>query len=114
MILLSFDIEEFDLPFEYGRKLPFAEQLSISTEGTLAILDLLRETGIKATFFVTANYAINQPHIVTLIVNQGHELASHGYYHSSFNNGHLQESKLALEKLSGTEVKGFRMARMMP
>lgn len=114
MILLSFDVEEFDLPFEYGRKLPFAEQLSISTKGTLAILGLLRETGIKASFFVTANYAINQPHIISQIVNEGHELASHGFYHSSFSKDHLLESKLALEKLSGTRIKGFRMARMMP
>ncbi|WP_183558923.1 polysaccharide deacetylase family protein [Mucilaginibacter sp. SP1R1] len=114
MILLSFDVEEFDLPTEYGRELPFSEQLSISTEGTLAILDMLRETGVKASFFVTAHYAVNQPDVISQIVNDGHELASHGYYHSSFSDEHLLQSKLVLEKLSGTTVKGFRMARMMP
>jgi peptidoglycan/xylan/chitin deacetylase (PgdA/CDA1 family) len=114
MILLSFDVEEFDLPMEYGKSLPFSEQLSISTQGTVTILDLLKTVDIKATFFVTANYAINQPHIIKRIVAEGHELASHGYYHSSFTNSHLLESKIALEKLSGAAVNGFRMARMMP
>lgn len=114
MILLSFDVEEFDLPMEYGKSLPFSEQLSISTQGTITILDLLKAVNIKATFFVTANYAINQPHIINRIVAEGHELASHGYYHSSFTNSHLLESKTTLEKLSGATVNGFRMARMMP
>lgn len=114
MILLSFDVEEFDLPLEYGKQLSFSEQLSVSTKGTLIILDLLKKVNIKATFFVTAHYAVNQPQIISMIVNDGHELASHGYYHSKFTDAHLLESKLVLERISGSLVKGFRMARMMP
>ncbi|MFD2146790.1 hypothetical protein [Mucilaginibacter antarcticus] len=52
MILLGFDVEEFDMPLEYGKELAFEEQISISTSGTLKILDLLKEAGVKATFFV--------------------------------------------------------------
>ncbi|GAA3977058.1 polysaccharide deacetylase family protein [Mucilaginibacter dorajii] len=114
MILLGFDVEEFDLPFEYGKSLPFNEQLSISTTGTYSILAMLKSANIKATFFCTANYAINQPDVIARIVSEGHEIASHGYYHSEFKPEHLKQSKLALEQLSGTEVTGFRMARMMP
>ncbi len=114
MILLSFDVEEFDLPLEYGQSLAFSEQLSLSTKGTLIILGILKQANIKATFFVTANYAINQPEIIEKIISDGHELASHGYYHSNFSNEHFLESKIALEKLSGKPVTGFRMARMMP
>ena len=33
-ILLSFDIEEFDMPFEYQRKITFEEQIEISKKGT--------------------------------------------------------------------------------
>jgi len=43
MVLLSFDIEEFDMPFEYGKEIPFEDQLSISTEGTLKILAILKK-----------------------------------------------------------------------
>jgi peptidoglycan/xylan/chitin deacetylase (PgdA/CDA1 family) len=114
LILLSFDIEEFDMPFEYGKQIEFAEQLSLSTEGTNKILDILAKRNIKATFYCTANYALNQPDVIARIVNEGHEIASHGYYHSDFKPEHLKQSKDVLEQLSGQTVKGYRMARMMP
>ena len=43
MIYLSFDIEEFDMPKEYGFDIPFERQMSISREGLIAILDLLKK-----------------------------------------------------------------------
>jgi peptidoglycan/xylan/chitin deacetylase (PgdA/CDA1 family) len=114
MILLGFDVEEFDMPFEYGNQISFDEQLAISTTGTHIILDILRSEGIKATFFCTANYAMHKPDVIEAIVNNGHEIASHGFYHSNFKPEHLLQSKMKLEEISGTTVSGFRMARMMP
>lgn len=114
MILLSFDIEEFDMPFEYGKTISFKDQLAISTEGTEKILALLKQHEIKATFYCTANYALNKPDIIQKIVAGGHEIASHGFYHSDFKVEHLRQSKEALEQLTGNEVFGYRMARMMP
>ena len=80
MILLSFDIEEFDAPLEHGVELPFEEQMRTSLD----------------------------------IQKGGHEIASHGFYHSSFETADLRKSKEALEELTGQPVNGFRMARMMP
>ncbi len=114
MILLSFDTEEFDMPFEYGKTISFADQLAISTEGTGKILALLKQHEIKATFYCTANYALNKPEIIAAIIAGGHEIASHGYYHSDFKVEHLRQSKEALEQLTGKPVLGYRMARMMP
>jgi hypothetical protein len=114
MILLGFDLEEFDLPSEYGVTINFEEQLSVSTHGAHVVLDILRSAAIKATFYCTANYAVNRPEVISQIVNEGHEIASHGFYHSEFNPEHLLQSKLKLEELSGTPVNGFRMPRMMP
>ncbi len=114
MILLSFDIEEFDMPFEYGKTISFEEQISISVAGTTIILDLLEKHQIKATFFSTAIFAINAPQIIQRIKNEGHELASHTYYHSKFEVKDLLDSKLKLEELFGAEIYGFRMPRMMP
>ncbi len=114
MILLSFDIEEFDMPFEYGKTISFADQLSISTEGTEKILALLKQHDVKATFYCTANFALNKPEVIEKIVADGHEIASHGYYHSDFKVEHLRQSKEALEQLTGKKVLGYRMARMMP
>jgi peptidoglycan/xylan/chitin deacetylase (PgdA/CDA1 family) len=114
MVLLNFDIEEFDLPMEYGAYLPFSEQMRISIEGTQAILHLLERHQIKATFFCTATFAINAADLIKTMVERGHEVASHGYYHSSFSNDDLAASKTALEQITGKPVTGFRMARMMP
>ncbi len=113
MILLSFDIEEFDMPLESGKDIPFQEQMSISIEGTKKIIQLLRKHSIKATFYVTANFAENAPNIVKEIISEGHELASHGLYHSDFKPEHLLISKEILEKIGNTQVEGYRMARMM-
>ena len=114
MILLSFDIEEFDMPFEYGKEITFNEQLAVSTEGTNKILAILKQADIKATFYCTANYAQHKPDVIAEIISQGHEVASHGYYHSDFKPEHLLQSKLKLEELTGKPVIGYRMARMMP
>ena len=114
MILLSFDIEEFDMPFEYNREISFEDQIRVSTIGTETILDILKKHQIKATFFSTATFAIHIPELLKRIIDEGHELASHTYYHSSFDVVDLINSKKKLEELSNTEVVGFRMPRMQP
>ena len=114
MVLLSFDIEEFDMPFEYGKDISFEEQIAISRAGTITILDILDKYEVKATFFCTVTFAENIPDLIKRIIETGHELASHGYYHSDFKPEHLLQSKLKLEELSGKEITGYRMARMMP
>jgi hypothetical protein len=114
MILLSFDIEEFDMPFEYGRDIDFTDQIDISRRGTSIILDILREQSVKATFFCTATFALNDPDTIRRMIADGHEVASHGYYHSDFKPEHLLSSRKVLEEITGEEVAGFRMARMMP
>jgi peptidoglycan/xylan/chitin deacetylase (PgdA/CDA1 family) len=114
MVLLSFDIEEFDMAFEYHKTISFEDQISISTTGTHAILDLLKKHRLTATFFCTATFAQHAAEIINRILNEGHELASHGYYHSDFKPEHLLASRLELERLSGVQIEGYRMARMMP
>lgn len=114
MVLLSFDIEEFDVPLEHGIDLPFSEQMRISIEGTRKILSCLSRNGVKATFFCTANFALHAKELILDILKDGHEVASHGYYHSSFESADLRKSKETLEGITGQSVNGFRMARMMP
>jgi peptidoglycan/xylan/chitin deacetylase (PgdA/CDA1 family) len=113
-VLLSFDIEEFDMPLEYARDISFEDQIRISTEGCQIILDILSRNQIRATFFSTVTFALNSPEIIKRIISDGHELASHGVFHSAFQKSHLKESRIALEELTGRKVNGFRMARMMP
>lgn len=102
------------MPFEYGKQISFENQISISTQGTIIILDLLKKHNAKATFFSTVTFAKNAPEIIKRIVNEGHELASHTVNHSLFKDEDYLESLVQLEELSGLPIKGFRMPRMQP
>lgn len=114
MILLSFDIEEFDMPLEYGKEINFQDQIDISISGTNHILDILDKHRVKATFFSTVVFAQNATEVIKRIIRDGHELASHSFYHSAFELEHLLTSKKVLEEISGQEIAGFRMPRMKP
>ncbi len=112
-ILLSFDVEEFDTPLEFGKNLALKDQLEYSYHGLLAVLSLLEKEQVCATFFTTANFALHFPELIKKI-SETHEIASHGYYHSSFKNEDLEISRKVLKKITGKEIYGYRMARMMP
>lgn len=114
MLLLSFDIEEFDAPIEMGGCISFEEQIAVSAKGTRTVLKILKKYHAKATFFCTVNFALHAPDVIEEILSDGHEIASHGYYHSQFSIEDLATSKTALEKIIQQPVYGFRMARMMP
>ncbi len=116
MVLISFDIEEFDAPGEFGHPIPFEQEIAISARGTEAILDLLAKKGVAATFFSTVAFAQQAPSLLDRIVSEGHELASHGMKHSEFKMEDLLSSRSALEELTHQQcqVKGFRMPRMQP
>ncbi|MEI7488389.1 MAG: polysaccharide deacetylase family protein, partial [Chryseobacterium sp.] len=92
MVLLSFDIEEFDMPFEYKGEISFEKQISISQNGLERILDILKKYNAKATFFSTVIFAENSKHLIKRLLIEGHELASHTWFHSEFEEKHLKES----------------------
>lgn len=100
------------MPLEYGKQIPFEKQISVSAEGTKIILDILEQHEIAATFFSTVIFASHNTDLISRITAEGHELASHGYFHSSFQPAHLLRSRKELERISGTVVSGFRMPRM--
>lgn len=81
------------------------------------ILDLFAEQGVHATFFTLGWVAERYPHLVRRIVDEGHELASHGYEHvrvinqdSAAFQADVTRTKQLLEDLGGVEVKGYRAA----
>ncbi|QCX54058.1 polysaccharide deacetylase family protein [Elizabethkingia sp. JS20170427COW] len=112
MILLSFDIEEFDMPLEYQGKIDFQEQLSVSREGLIKILNILQKYNAKATFFSTVVFAENNQDLIKRLLAEGHELGSHTWYHSQFEIEDLKKSREKLSELFGVEIKGLRMPRL--
>ena len=110
--LLSFDVEEFDIPSEYGYNMTLPEQVSLSEQGVNIILDLLKEKKIKSTFFCTTNFATHAQYTIKRIIEDGHEIASHGCNHIKPNIGDELVSKKILEKLFDVNIYGYRQPRM--
>lgn len=84
-------------------------------ESTAVLLDMFRQYELKATFFVLGCVAEKHPEIVRTIALDGHEIASHGFWHQMVSSQGRQEfaadvrkSKQILEDLSGQEVKIYR------
>ncbi|MEO7530678.1 MAG: polysaccharide deacetylase family protein [Sediminibacterium sp.] len=110
-VLLSFDVEEFDMPLEYNFAISAEEQMRVGKNGLDTINPVLTDTNINATLFTTANFAMHYPADIKRLANR-HEIASHTFYHSDFRNEHLLSSKNKLEEISGNKVTGLRMPRM--
>lgn len=52
---------------------------------THLLLDILRQYGVRATFFTLGHVADRQPALMETICAAGHELGVHGYYHRFVN-----------------------------
>lgn len=114
MILLSFDIEEFDVPREHGVDYSLEEGMKVSVEGTNRILDVLSENDVRATFFCTGNFAQNAPDVMKRIMDEGHEIACHGVDHFEPKESDFVLSKEIVEEICGVNVVGYRQPRMFP
>lgn len=114
MILLSFDIEEFDMPLEYEGEISFEDQIKISRNGLISILNLLKKHSAKATFFSTVIFAKENKDLIEKLFSEGHELASHTWFHSKFEVEDLKKSREELNQLFNVEVSGLRMPRLAP
>jgi len=79
------------------------------------ILGLLDETNAKATFFTLGWIAERYPQVVRRIVDNGHELASHGYGHQRASDltpeqfrADITRAKHILEDLGSVAIRGYR------
>lgn len=111
-VLLSFDVEEFDLPREHGGEISLEEGVKVSADGLEKILNLLARCDVKATFFVTGNFAKMRPDLVKKIVSDGHEVGCHGVDHFEPRPTDIAQSKEMVEEVTGVKVYGYRQPRM--
>lgn len=83
---------------------------------TPMILDVLRERGVKAVFFLIGEKAIENPQIVRRIVDEGHLIGIHSLRHTpeftisskKLVKRDLVATKNILEELTGVKTKLFR------
>lgn len=68
--------------------------------GTLSsILDVLKDKGVKATFFVTGDFVKRFSELTIRMVEEGHVVANHSYSHRAINKLSKEELKEDLERL---------------
>lgn len=112
VILLTFDVEEFDLPLEYDLPISPEDQFSKGKEGLDVITGWLAQNALlRTTLFTTANFALQYPGVIKSLSNN-HEIASHSFYHTGFKKDDLLNSRLELERITGKPVQGLRMPRL--
>ncbi len=107
-IILTFDLEEFDLPLEFGCPVSEVDQINTSTAGLQRLTGLLSGFDIPATFFTTSYYATRNKALIKKL-SENHEIASHSKHHSQFVKSDLSDSKTELENITGKQILGFRM-----
>ena len=84
---------------------------------TNRVLDQFAAAGVKATFFTLGWVAERFPALIRRIVDDGHELASHGWDHTRADRQDpetfrldVRRTKALLEDASGVKVTGYRAA----
>src|SRR5262245_39602044 len=115
-LLLTFDVEEFDWPLDFGHAFSFADQLTATYEGMQRLLPLLDKHAIRGTFFITGAIARAYPQLLRALVDAGHETAVHGLAHE--DDYRVMDPAIAVERLrtarelveaaAGRPAPGFR------
>ena len=84
-------------------------------ELTPKLLDILRQNGVRATFYVIGRNVTAYPDIARRIVAEGHEIANHSYNHpalTSLGSASLQReianTTQAIEKATGRRPSNMR------
>jgi polysaccharide deacetylase family protein (PEP-CTERM system associated) len=117
--ILSFDIEEHHrieaaahVYVRDSQRIDYAQRMEESTRGILQLLD---RANCHATFFILGDLAKRHPDLVRDVHQAGHEVASHGWDHTSLLRMTRQQfrddickSKDTLEQIIGAPVFGYR------
>ena len=72
---------------------------------TPRLLDMLKERGIKATFFLIGQNATEYPDIVRLIAAEGHEIGNHSWSHPQLTRLNPTALRQEIERTSWTIVE---------
>ena len=109
-----YQVEAFSKHISRNNWNDYASHVEANTDTILGLLD---EKSIRGTFFTLGCVAEKHPGIVKKIVEQGHEIASHGYSHKLIYKQKEKDfreetfrSKAILEDIAQVPVKGYRAA----
>ena len=96
MVMISVDVE--GVPLRNG-----GVDYSTIVNGVPLLLDLFKESNVKATFYVTSDAAETTTDILREVIECGHEIGCHGYEHEN-----LREATLKISDNLDVMPIGFR------
>lgn len=113
---LTIDVEDWYQPELVRHHLSGQEKEGQIEQSGRAVLELLRQHGIKATFFVVGEIARRHPRLIEEVVGHGHELGCHGMSHrplweltpDEFRRELQQFAGIVDEIVPGVPISGFR------
>ncbi len=115
---LSFDIEDWFHMVEIEAVADMSKWDSFESlveRYTYWIIDTVTGANVKATFFVLGWIAERYPQLVKAMVDNGHEVATHSYWHRKVYEltpetfaEDLKQSIDVIEQAGGQKVRGFR------
>lgn len=116
--VLSFDIEEYFQVENFKAVIGESQWQDHESRlhiGLSCILNILKNTNAKATFFVLGWTAERYPDLIQEIAKGGHEIASHGFSHELIYKQtpaefaeDLKRSLKVLEPIAGRKIKSYR------
>ena len=112
---VTFDIEEW-YHANYDDQAGFGEISSANLFANVeSLLDLCDEHKARSTCFILGCVARDKPEVVRLILDRGHEVASHGFNHELIDKltpvrfrEDVSKAKAILEDITGVVVRGYR------
>lgn len=97
------------------KKMSFTMDCGSGSDNLPYILDVLDEYNLKITFFVTGQFAKNNPDLVKEMAARGHEIGNHSWSHPSFYDltgeemlSQLDRTSDLVEELTGQRPTLFR------
>lgn len=95
-------------------KVAFACNVVWGTEYVPQMLDIFQQKDIKITFFIGGEWANDNPELLRKMVDHGHELGNHGYYHKHHsqlnmdeNRREIIETEEVIKELTGVKTQLF-------
>lgn len=117
---MTVDVEDYFQVQAFAHRIGRAEWDSFPMRvdrNTDLVLEQFAAAGVKGTFFTLGWVAERFPGLVRRIVDEGHELASHGWDHTLVHTQQpdafrqdVRRTKAVLEDIGGVAVNGFRAA----
>jgi polysaccharide deacetylase family protein (PEP-CTERM system associated) len=116
--VLTVDVEDYFHVSAFEKAIDRSDWVNLEQRveaSTHRLLELFSEHNAKCTFFTLGWVAERYPNLIKAIVDQGHELASHGFSHQRATimtpdefREDVSRSKQVLEAASGQAILGYR------